>query len=60
MIINYSIKIDHHPKIEEFCDLELIDDKKSSSFYIIESNFKLRNFIKKKAQIVRKWAFFMV
>ena len=26
----YKIKIDHHPFIEEFCDLELIDDKASS------------------------------
>lgn len=28
---DYSIKIDHHPFIEKFCDLELIDDKKSSA-----------------------------
>ena len=27
----YKIKIDHHPFIEEFCDLELIDDKASSA-----------------------------
>lgn len=33
--INYSIKIDHHPKIEEFCDLELIDDKKSSAAELV-------------------------
>lgn len=26
----YKVKIDHHPFIEEFCDLELIDDKASS------------------------------
>ena len=26
-----SIKIDHHPFIEEFCDIELINDKKSSA-----------------------------
>lgn len=26
-----SIKIDHHPFIESFCDLELINDKKSSA-----------------------------
>ena len=31
--INYkhSIKIDHHPFIESFCDIELIDDTKSSA-----------------------------
>lgn len=28
---DYSIKIDHHPYIETFCDLEIIDDKKSSA-----------------------------
>ncbi len=28
---DYSIKIDHHPFIEKFCDLEFIDDKKSSA-----------------------------
>ena len=27
----YKIKIDHHPFIEEFCDMELIDDKASSA-----------------------------
>lgn len=30
-----SIKIDHHPFIEEFCDIELIDDKKSSASEMI-------------------------
>lgn len=28
---DYSIKIDHHPYIETFCDIELIDDTKSSA-----------------------------
>lgn len=28
---NYSIKIDHHPYIETYCDLEIIDDAKSSA-----------------------------
>ncbi len=32
---SYSIKIDHHPFIEKFCDLELIDDRKSSACEII-------------------------
>lgn len=31
----YSIKIDHHPFIEEFCDIEYIDDTKSSASEII-------------------------
>ena len=31
----YSIKIDHHPFIEEFCDLELIEDTASSACEII-------------------------
>ena len=32
---DYSIKIDHHPFIEKFCDLEFIDDKRSSTCEII-------------------------
>lgn len=28
---DYAIKIDHHPFLEEFCDIELIDDTKSSA-----------------------------
>lgn len=31
----YSIKIDHHPFIEKFCDLELIEDTASSACEII-------------------------
>ena len=31
----YSIKIDHHPFIEKFCDLEIIDDEKSSACEMI-------------------------
>lgn len=31
----YSIKIDHHPFIETFCDLELIDDNSSSASELI-------------------------
>lgn len=30
-----SIKIDHHPFIEKFCDIELINDKKSSASEMI-------------------------
>lgn len=31
----YKIKIDHHPFVEEFCDLEYIDDKSSSACQIV-------------------------
>ncbi len=31
----YSIKIDHHPFIEEYCDLELIEDTASSACEVI-------------------------
>lgn len=31
----YKIKIDHHPFIEEFCDLELVDDTSSSACQLI-------------------------
>ena len=32
---SYSIKIDHHPFIEKFCDLEYIDDQVSSACEIL-------------------------
>lgn len=32
---SYSIKIDHHPFIEKYCDLELIEDDKTSACEII-------------------------
>ena len=32
---DYTIKIDHHPFIEKYCDFEYIDDKKSSTCEII-------------------------
>lgn len=32
---NYSIKIDHHPFVEKFCDLEIIDDSASSASQMI-------------------------
>jgi bifunctional oligoribonuclease and PAP phosphatase NrnA len=39
----YSIKIDHHPFVEKFCDLEFIDDKASSvSQMIIELCFNTK------------------
>lgn len=31
----YSIKIDHHPYIETFCDMELIDDSASSAAQLV-------------------------
>ena len=31
----YRIKIDHHPFMEEFCDLELVDDKASSACELV-------------------------
>lgn len=31
----YKIKIDHHPFIEEFCDLEIIDDTSSSACQLV-------------------------
>ncbi len=32
---SYSIKIDHHPFIEQFCNIELIDDKASSASQLV-------------------------
>ena len=37
----YKIKIDHHPFIEKFCDIEYIDDKKSSVCEIIMEMLKV-------------------
>ena len=34
-LYKHRIKIDHHPKEEVFCDIELIDDKKSSASEMI-------------------------
>lgn len=39
---SYSIKIDHHPFMEKFCDLELIDDKASSASQLV-IEFALKN-----------------
>ncbi len=51
---DYSIKIDHHPYIETFCDIELIDDTKSSAsemiYELIESTGLKMN--KKIAEIL--------
>ncbi|MFV0275260.1 MAG: DHH family phosphoesterase [Bacilli bacterium] len=34
-IVNYSIKIDHHPFVEKFCDFEVIDDTSCSTSQMI-------------------------
>lgn len=34
-MFNYSIKIDHHPFIEKYCDLELIEDSATSACEVI-------------------------
>ena len=31
----YSIKIDHHPNVESFCDIEIIDDSASSASQMV-------------------------
>lgn len=36
----YKIKIDHHPYIETFCDIELINDKASSASEIVNELIK--------------------
>lgn len=46
----YSIKIDHHPFMEQFCDLEWIDSSSSSVCQmLIELSFKTRLKINEKA-----------
>lgn len=34
-LFDYKIKIDHHPFVEEFCDIELIDDHSSSACQLV-------------------------
>lgn len=47
---SYKIKIDHHPLEEEFCDIELVDEKKSSTCeMIIELCDKLKLKMNKSA-----------
>ena len=49
----YKIKIDHHLFVEEFCDLELIDDKTSSACQLVmELLYKTK--LKKDASIMGK------
>lgn len=49
----YSIKIDHHPFVEKFCDLEYIDDQASSTCQlIIELLYKTR--LKKNQAVMEK------
>ncbi len=50
---HYSIKIDHHPFIEKFCDIEIIDDSASSTCQMIaelifNTSFKLSKEIASK------------
>ena len=50
---SYKIKIDHHPYVEEFCDLEYIDDKSSSACQIImEMIYKTK--LKANKEIMQK------
>ncbi len=49
-LYKHRIKIDHHPYIETFCDIELIDDTASSvAQLIMELSFKTRLKVNKKA-----------
>ena len=38
---NYLIKIDHHPFVEKFCDLEIIDDSKTSACELLMEIIKV-------------------
>ena len=42
---SFSIKIDHHPFIEKFCDIELIEDNTSSTCEIIMKILKETNLL---------------
>ena len=41
---SFSIKIDHHPFIEKFCDIEIIDDCKTSTCELLMNMFCKMNF----------------
>ncbi len=50
---SYSIKIDHHPFVEEFCNLELIDEQSSSACQlVIEMLYKTK--LKRNKSIMEK------
>lgn len=49
----YKIKIDHHPFVEEFCDLEWIDDKNSSaSQMVLQLLYKTK--LKRNKEVIEK------
>lgn len=49
---SYTIKVDHHPFIEKFCDFEIIDDKASSTCQML-IEFCLANKLKMTEEIGR-------
>lgn len=50
---SYKIKIDHHPFVEKFCDLELIEETKSSACQLIlELLYKTK--LKRNQSIIEK------
>ena len=52
----YKIKIDHHPFVEEFCDIEYVNDKSSSTCELVmEMIYKTR--LKTNKEIMEKLQF---
>ena len=50
---SYKIKVDHHPFVESFCDIELINDEKSSACQLIlELLYKTK--LKRNKSIIEK------
>ena len=52
-MFKHKIKIDHHPFVEEFCDIEYIDEENSSASQII-AEFLYQTKIKKTKSIMEK------
>ena len=52
-MFKHKIKIDHHPFVEEFCDIEYIDEENSSASQII-AEFLYQTKLKKTKSIMEK------
>ncbi len=52
-LYSYKIKIDHHPFVEKFCDLEMIDDESSSTCQLI-IEFLYHTDLKRNKSIMEK------
>ena len=53
--VKYSIKIDHHPHMETFCDLEYIDDFASLNVFCMTLHLDIKNDLLKVIERVKSY-----